>query len=461
MLIGREKEISKLQDLHNSRYSEFVAVYGRRRVGKTFLINTTFAGQFFFTFTGSLNETKSFHLKRFCEALGIKRRVSYWDEAFDALKEKIIQATQIEKKVIFIDEISWIDVNARGFLSNLAYFWNTFCSVRNDVLLIICGSAVSWITDKIFNDYGSLHHRVTARILVQPFTLNETKKYLSSHYINYSDYDILILYMIFGGIPYYLRNLERTMSAIGNVDHLLFNKNATLKNEYEVLFNGLFKDAEKYRQVLELLGNKYSGLSRNEIIEATELSSGGRFAKIMNDLILCSFVDELRNYGNKKKESVYKISDNFTAFYHAFMKEAPNANDYFVSIQNTSKFHEFKGIGYERVSYQHLEQIKSALGIRAVYTVPSFFRNAKTQIDLILDRNDSIINICEIKCINKPYEITKQDDEKMRNRIGEFQSATKTKKSVTSVYITTYGLVSNMYEKHVMAQVVLDDLFKE
>lgn len=472
MLIGREKEIQELRQAYDSEYSEFVAVYGRRRVGKTFLIRETFSYRFTFEHAGVANGDNRTQLRAFRDSLveagmGKMRIPTSWMDAFGLLRQLIKQSSE-EKKVIFIDEIPWMDVPRSNFVSALEYFWNSFASSRNDVLLIICGSATSWIINKVLKDHGGLHNRVTYRLPLFPFTLYECEKYMESRNMSFSRYDLIELYMVFGGVPFYWSLLNRGESAAQNIDRLVFSKRGKLHNEYYELYDSLFRTPEHYICVVKELGEG-AGLNREEIVKKCNLDGNGKTTRILDDLQECGFIRKVPTYG-LKNQAIYKLIDNFTLFYQKFMRDTETDDEQFWSHSYQSSLRKsWVGLAFERVCFQHIRQIKQALGISGVVTTVYSWRTGPSlpsagdgaQIDMLIDRADNMANICEMKFSNGKYVVTQDDHFKISNRSDRFAEFIGHKKSINIAMVTVFGIVQTGYWGDIHNSITSEDLFKE
>ena len=468
-IIGRKAEIIRLTEFLNSDKAELVAIFGRRRVGKTFLIKRFFNEKFVFYFSGAENADRKQQLFNFTTALnkysGKKNPiVEDWQNAFVQL-EKYLRAIRTKgRKVIFIDEVPWLDNAKSGFLSAFEYFWNSFASAQKDIFFVICGSATSWIMNKIIKSRGGLHNRVTRQILLEPFTLNETEQFLKHRKIVMSQFQIAECYMILGGIPYYLVQLEKRLSLSQNIDNLLFKKNATLRDEYTKLYSSLFKSPKKYMQIIEELAKKRKGLTRDEIVKFSKIPNGGGLTTMLDELELCGFISINNNFSTKKNLQLYQLTDFYSLFYINFIKDKRGTNNnYWSSLINTGKHKAWTGYSFELLCKTHISQIKRALSIGGVVSYTSGWRSKKTengaQIDFIIDRNDNIINIFEIKYSNKKFVITKSYDENLRNKRCVFIEETNTKKSVHITMITTYGVKHNEYFNNIQSELLLENLF--
>ena len=469
MIIGREKEIEVLTDCYNSKKSDFVAIYGRRRVGKTFLIRQLFEPDFTFYSTGVLNQNKSTQLKVWNNDIARYggagcRHADNWVDAFVNLNT-LAEKSKKTKKVIFLDEIPWMATMHSDFLTGLDYFWNRLISPRKDVLLIICGSAASWIADNIVNDTGGLHNRLTRQMLLQPFNLKECEHFFKSHNIPLTRYQMAEAYMIFGGIPYYLSLMSPHLSLYQNVDKMYFEQGAELCHEFQNVYRSLYKNAENYIRIIEALATKGIGLTRTEIVETTSIANGGRLTKMLSDLTISGFIRKYKSYGQKNRDSLYQLVDFFSLFDIRFRgKRDEYIEDFWLRFCATSAYSTWSGISFEKLCLLHLPQIRKKLGISGVLTSAfswrGKFENMGAQIDLVIDRNDNVVNLCETKFASGLYQIDKKTHESIQNKKAAFVGSTRTRKAVVTTMITTFGLTKNMYSSEIMSVVMLDDLFE-
>ena len=474
-IIGRIEECRKLEACLEKEQAQLVVVYGRRRVGKTYLINQFFDNKFAVKVTGVYGQSRENQISNFLSVLGQKTGKKYekcenWYSAFGYLREYIESLPVDEKKVIFIDEMPWMDNPKSDFLPSFEWFWNDYASTIDNLVLIVCGSATAWMDEKISKNKGGLFNRFTCRLYLEPFNLYEVEKYLESKDIYWSRYEIAECYMIMGGIPYYLNLLTNKMTFTQNIDSLFFEKHGTLWDEFDNLYGTLFLSSEKYITVVTALGEKKSGMTRAEIIERTGLPTGGELSKVLNNLVLSGFVRVTGFYNQKKKDSIYQLSDYYTMFYLKFIKDNLSHDDkrwsHMVDLPSKKAW---AGFTFEQVCRDHTAQIKRKLGVSGVLTQESSWFCADdddkgvsgAQIDLLIDRRDRVVSICEIKYSINEFIIDKSYDMKLRNKIGSFIKATNCKKSVQMVMVTTYGIKKNMYSGLINAEVVLDDLFEK
>ena len=470
-IIGRIEEMQRLTDYINSDKAEFLVVYGRRRVGKTFLIRQFFNEKFTFYFSGAENASKKQQLFNFTTALNKCSGMEFppvdsWQKAFVQLENYLQNVKPRGRIVIFIDELPWLDNAKSGFLSAFEYFWNTYASAKKEIFLVACGSATSWIMNKIIRSRGGLHNRVTRQICLQPFTLNETEQFLKSKKIVLSRFQIAECYMIMGGIPYYLEQLEKQYSLEQNIDNLFFKKKGVLRDEFSKIYSSLFKSPEKHVQIIEILSKKRKGLLREEIVKLSKIPDGGGLTAILEELELCGFIVINNNFSTAKNNKLYQLTDFYSLFYIHFIRTGQISDkSFWTNTINTPLHNVWTGFSFELLCQSHIEQIRRKLGISGVTTYTSSWRDRNeddhVQIDLIIDRNDNVINVCEMKFSRKEFVITKDYDKNLRNKVWTFAEKTHTKKAVHITMLTTYGIKHNEYWSNIQSEVILDDLFMQ
>lgn len=472
MLIGREREQQKLRDAYKSKSSEFVAVYGRRRVGKTFLVRETFGQKFTFAHSGLANADKISQLEAWTDSLkeyglcGAKPPKT-WIEAFGLLKE-IIRNSKSRKKILFIDEMPWMDTQHSGFVSALEHFWNGWASGRKDVLLIVCGSATSWIINNVIKNHGGLHNRVTAKIYIKPFSLYECEEYAKSKGLVMSRRQILECYMVMGGIPFYWTFLKRGKSLAQNIDELFFNPDGALWGEFDELYASLFRKPDRYVTIVTTLASKQTGMTREELLKEGEMPNSGNATKALNDLESCGFIRKYSPIGRKERGSVYQLVDFYTLFYFKFVHNNKNPDTHFWTlIQETPQYYAWCGLAFERVCFNHIDQIKSALGIGGVlcnvYSWRSKSESSKekgAQIDMLIDRNDQVITLCEMKYSKRQFSIDADYDENLLYKVEKFRKESSTKKAIHIALITTVGLAQNEFYDDVQNIIEMNQLFR-
>lgn len=470
IIIGRNEEQYVLKEIANSKEPHFVALTGRRRVGKTYLIKTFFNNKIDFECSGIPNTTLQSQLQNFYYSITQSFKIrnnesspSNWMEAFQLLSRCLSSKKKKGKIIVFIDELPWLDTHKSNFLPALDWFWNSWASDKN-IMLVVCGSATSWMIHKLINNKGGLHNRITKRIHLQPFTIHETAQFLKHQKINWNPYQILQLYMALGGIPHYLKEIRKGESAMQAINRICFQKNGLLINEFDNLYTALFKNAGIHVQVIFALSSKQKGLTRNEILKAAKLTDGGSFTKILDELEWCNFISSIPSYGRIKKETLYRLTDEFSLFYIKFMYKKKNVN--WQQLSATQTWKSWSGYAFENICRKHIKELKNALGISGVFTEEyalSIRGNAQqqgAQIDLMIDRKDNIINLCEVKFYDKPFIITKDYARQIQYKIDALQALAPSSKSIFPTMITTFGLVDNSYSSGFIQQsVTMDFLF--
>ena len=395
-----------------------------------------------------------------------KGQIGDWFKAFDRLKEVIASAAPV-KKVVFIDEMPWMDTTKSDFLIALTSFWNEWVSARKDVLLIVCGSAASWMVKNLFRNRGGLHNRVTARIRLEPLTLRECEQLVSGRGIDMTRADIAECYMILGGIPYYWRYLAKGLSLAQNIDRMFFAGGAPLRGEYEELYSSLFKNAEVYKKVVRAMTDKKSGLTRKEIVEKSGLKSAGKLTEVLETLEASGFIRRYRSPGKNKRDGIYQLIDNFTLFHFKFLANPSSDEHFWLSTVKTSSRYSWRGLAFERLCLQHQRELRAALGLAAIHTEIYGWRHdgdetypEGSQIDLLIDRADNIINICEMKFSDGPFAITAEYLAELERKMAVFKGVTGTAKGIHLTMVTSSGLIHNAYSRRVQSEIVLDDLFE-
>lgn len=481
IIAGRQREQNLLQRLKNSEKSEFLAVYGRRRVGKTYLIKESFNNNFSFFHTGlapandSISEGGATYglqdqLKHFYRSL---KQYGYsggntptnWLDAFYMLEDLLKEKYSGSRMVVFIDELPWMDTPKSKLIQAIDAFWNSWCSGRN-ILFIVCGSAASWMLDNVINQCGGLYGRITCQIKLSPFNLAETEQYLKLLGVDLSRYDITQTYMALGGIPYYLNLWQEDLSFAQNMDSLFFQKNASLSDEFIKLFKSLFNNPDYFLKIVRFLSKKHCGYSREDIGKAIGLASGGTLTKILDALKASDFIQQYKPIGNSKREQMYRLADPFCWFYLTFIDKGEVSNEHFwestvqSNLQNT-----WRGIAFEEICLLHINQIKHSLGIDGISTTEAAWimkgsgTTSGAQVDLVISRADNIVNLCEMKFYDNEYTVKKEDDVKMRHRISALSEHLDRKQSVRTTLITTFGLNRGTYSGIFSKTIVLDDLF--
>jgi AAA+ ATPase superfamily predicted ATPase len=469
-IAGRKEEQGILLDALHSAKSELIALYGRRRVGKTFLVRTVYERQLCYDLQGSLDAPMEVQLSNFAEQLGKYMAKGIrpaspgsWPEAFTMLETYLGGLRRPDKKVIFFDELPWLDTMHSGFLSALDYFWNNWCTKRTDIVVVVCGSAASWMIRKIVQNTGGLHNRITRRIRLMPFTLAETKEFLSLKRIEMNHYQIALLYMVMGGIPHYLDFVKRGKSAVQNIDAICFDKNGVLRNEFDMLYQSLFKNAERHSAVVRALAKKPSGLNRSEIAKTAGLQSGGHLSDTLKELEESGFIASYPFPQRKLKDTVYRLADEYSHFYLRFIEPRSSAQrGAWALVSQTASWKAWSGYAFESLCLRHVQKIKEALQIGAIYSEEFawYSRAHRAQIDLLIQRADNCINLCEMKFAGGEYQITAADARALQNKTLAYRTATGATQTIFNTWVTTHGVkADSKYEYLVDASVTLDQLF--
>jgi len=473
-MIGRQSERTLLNEKLTNKRAELVAIIGRRRVGKTFLIREHYKKQIVFEFTGTQYADKENQLQKFADKLSefTKNQISLaipedWATAFRQLKAYIQSIRKSKHKpVVFFDELPWIDSPRSGFLNEFAYWWNDWASHQN-MVVVICGSAASWMIDRIVNNKGGLHNRITEYIHLKPFTLAEAKQYVHSVNPALDNYQLVQLYMSVGGIPHYLQHLQKGESATQTINRLCFQKDGILRNEFNNLYAALYEGHERHVSVVKALSTKWKGLTRMEISRLTGLSNGGGLTQILTELTTASFIMPILPFGKKKKDTLYRLMDEYSLFYMTFI-EGKRAGKKEIWLQTSrEQFYKiWRGYAFENICIKHATAIKKALGISGMLTEVSSYRNHTKkegeglQIDMLIDRADQCINLCEMKFYNDEISLTKEDAQALRRRRTRFIQLSKTRKTVFNTLMTTYGINQNQYSLgQVDYHITMDALF--
>ena len=468
-IIGRAAEQDRLARLCESSKAEFAVVYGRRRVGKTFLVREFFGNAFAFHATGIAGGNARVQLAGFNQSLRDYggQPADDWFDAFRELRG-ILEDAHVRrdvasgKRVVFIDELPWLDAPRTDFMAALELFWNQWGSAQKDLLLIVCGSAASWVVKKLFKNRGGLHNRVTARIRLEPFTLAECEQFYHANGHVLTRAQMIEGYMVFGGVPYYLDYLDRRVGLARNVDELCFSATGELTGEFEELYRSLFKHAERHMAVVRALATRSQGLTLQEIGDAAAIAKGGTLTSTLADLEASGFLRGYVPFGKKSRGRVFQLIDPFSLFFLRFM-DGRRHEGFWQANYQSPRVNAWRGYAFELVCLLHERQIRNALGIAAISSDICSWRSRSTdpgaQVDLVVDRADGIIDLCEMKWSRGDYAITKAYDAQLRNKLVAFADETGTRKALHLALVTPYGVKDNMYKHDIQAEIVGDDLF--
>ena len=479
-MIGREQEIRELNERYDSNRPEFIAVYGRRRVGKTYLVDETLKERITFRHSGLSPVDEQNHknglkeqLKHFYLSLqlhGMKRSrcPSSWLDAFFMLEMHLKSIDDGSRQVIFLDELPWMDTPRSGFVTALEAFWNGWASHRDNMMLVVCGSATSWMTDKLINNYGGLYGRLTCQIKLSPFTLNECELFLQSRGVMMSRYDIVQGYMALGGIPYYLGYIKSELSLAQNIDRLFFTDGAVLRHEYDRLFASVFSNPEQMKRIVQFLGTRHAGFTRREILDKTGMEDCGSSTKLLKILENSDFITSYIPFGKSRRETHYKMTDLFCLFHMKFVQGRTETDpDFWMHNVTSQSVSAWRGLAFEEVCFAHIRQIKQALGILGVSSTQSALvvkgdgKNDGMQIDLLISRMDNVVNLCEMKFSSSEFEVKNEDDRKLRERIQRVMEQISRRHSIQVTLVTTFGLKYGIHSGIFQQVVTLDKLFQD
>lgn len=469
-LIGRKTEILILSNALKSNRPELIVVYGRRRVGKTFLIRKVYKSEIRFEFSGIhkvplKQQLNNFHLTLSAKNTNFKKP-SDWIEAFYQLSQYIDMLASKKKKVIFIDEFPWLDTRKSNFLPAFDNFWNSYASKRDDLLVVICGSASSYMIKNIIKSKGGLHNRLTDKIQLAPFNLHEAEQLLKHNKVKLSRYDILQIYMAMGGVPHYLEKVLPGESVAQTLDRLCFNKNGFLRSEFNNVFASLFDQHDNHEAIIRTLASVRKGLTRTEMLTKSKIKTGGTLTKTLLELEESGFIEKYVSYQGTN-DSIYRLTDEYSMFYIKYIENTKHSSSgIWIKMYGQQTYRIWSGFSFETICIKHVEQIKEGLKISGINTVHGSWieKNTQngTQIDLLIDRDDNVINLCEMKFYNTEYAIDKKYAKEIAKKVNAFSSSTKTKKSVFVTFITSYGLITNQYSsQYVQSELTMDHLFVE
>lgn len=481
-IIGRGEELKILERIYKSGEAELLAIYGRRRVGKTHLISNFFGEKgIYFELTGIKDAKLHEQLANFSNEFSSvflkgERRASPagWTEAFIQLKDEIEKTDKSKKVILFFDELPWIASQKSGFLQALEHFWNRYASRNRRVIAVICGSAASWMIKNVIGGKGGLHNRVTKRMRLLPFTLSETEEFLRARNIDLDRKQVIELYMAIGGVAQYLKCVERGKSAAQAISDICFNKDGELFGEFERLYRSLFEHYENHVGIIKALASTSTGLAKNELLKKAGLKSGGTSSKTIKELEEAGFIAYVPVFGKGKSGGKYRLADQYSLFYLNWIEKANLTSfegaikDYWIKKRGSKSFDAWAGYAFENICFNHSSKIKSALGVAGVSTIESAWsyippkgsKEDGAQIDMIIDRADNCINLCEMKYCNTEFVIDKDYSKKLKAKKDVFREKTGTRKTPFTTMITTYGVKENEHYLSVVDnQLTIDALF--
>lgn len=470
-LIGRKREMDLLDRCAQSGRPEFVAVYGRWRVGKTYLIRQYFKDGFAFYATGvadgkTRDQLKAFHAK-LSEYGSPERAIPRdWFEAFSRLR-RLLQSEGVRRDrvssriVVFLDEVPWMDTARSDFKPALDFFWNGWASARDDVMVIACGSASSWMISNLIDDHGGFYNRITRQIRLLPFTLGECEEFFRREGVVFSRRQMVKCYMVFGGIPYYLNAIDRRASLAQNVEQLCFGEAGELRHELDRLFRSLFRHGNRHFSIVCALAERRGGLTRAELEGRAEIGGGKGLTSTLLELEQSGFIRRYKDFTKEVRGAFYQVIDPFTLFSLRFLQgDGPES---WMTFVNSAAYASWSGLAFELVCLLHVNQIKGALGVAGVQSSQSSWRSSKidpgVQIDLLIDRRDDVINLCEMKFSGEPFAIDRAYAQALQRKLTAFREETGTRKALHITMVTLSGLVHNAYWNDVQQELTADDLF--
>lgn len=478
-IVGREKEILELKELYNSGKAEFVAVYGRRRVGKTFLVDEALKGKISFRHAGlspvdagnrknALKEQlRHFYFSLQMQGWKSRKCPTSWMEAFFMLSQLLESKDNEKRQVVFLDELPWLDTPRSGFITAFEGFWNTWGCHRDNLMLVVCGSANSWMLDNLVNSHGGLYGRTTYEVKLRPFTLAECRMFYRKKGIRLSHYDMVQSYMILGGIPYYLGYLKKELSLAQNIDRLFFAEDAILHDEYDRLFASVFANPDQMKRIVELLGTRHCGYTRQEIIAKAGRDDNGATSKMLKALMASDFIQPYVPFGKGKREEHYKLTDPFCLFFMKFVKGRNEIDpEFWMHNVAAPALNSWRGFAFEEVCFTHVRQLKNALGILGISSTHSAWSvkgedgTDGAQMDLLISRKDNVVNLCEMKFYNERFTVGKNDYEKMIHHQNLLSAMLPKRAVVHHVLVTTVGLNYNEYSGVFQNVVTIDKLFE-
>ena len=479
-IIGREEEIAVLERLYNSKKSEFLAIYGRRRVGKSFLVSEVYGTKIVFKSVGTYlkdndrnYETyRRLQLDHFYDALLLsglgkeEQRPANWREAFLLLR-KLLAGIRMRRKVVLIDELPWLaGPQSSEMIAELGYFWNSWADDQRNIVLVVCGSATSWMLDNVIRDYGGLHGRLTGVIKLKPFTLAECARYYRKNGFRLSQYEMCIGYMALGGVPFYLDKLRNDLTMTENIDAIFF-ADEKIHQEYKDVYAGLYASKDRYVDIVKALGARFYGMTQAEIAIHLGIGRGGTLSQMIDNLVESGIIRKYPRYGKQRVEMVYQLKDFFSLFYLRFVEGTQVRTGLWSTMHRTPIYNTWAGNTFELLCIEHLSKIQDTLRIASVdrnYCWKGESPNGRgAQIDLLLESKSSRTDyVCEMKFSGSKYAITSDDEENLLNKLDAFAASKMHHKthSIQLVMVTTMGIAGGEHTSIVNQAVTLDDLFK-
>jgi len=479
-IYSRHAERQVLSQLLERDRSSFLAVFGRRRIGKTFLIRNFYLNRgTLFHVTGVPRETARNQLRNFNEVLcdvfhggEAQKAPATWREAFDCLRKAIASHSTGGKIIVFLDELPWLATHKSGFVQALTYCWNRYLEADPRVILVVCGSAASWMINNIIDDKGGLYGRLTPQMPLLPFNLAETEEYLNCRGIVLDRQQISEIYMATGGVAKYLDLVPCGRSSAQVIQYLFFSRGAeSLSGEFDRLFKSLFQHADRHLNVVRVLAKRQEGYTRSRLVKEANLRSGSVQVRVIRELRESGFISEMRPFGARKKGSIYRLSDEFSLFCLKWERELKDAqvqaqDNYWMELHRTPKWRAWSGYAFERLCFNHVPQILRALGIAGMHcnisgwsTQAGSGSKRGAQVDLVIDRPDHCIHICEMKFSEEPFVITGHVAETLKEKVARFVEHTGTRKTTFLTLITCHGIGAGRERLTIQNELTVDDLF--
>lgn len=471
-MVGRVQERRCLDRCDGSDKSELVCVYGRRRVGKTFLVEQTLGPFFAFHVVGSKDAATSSQLREFGLELTDRgdpnpNPPADWREAFNRLY-KVITAPDAPrsphgKAVVFIDEFPWFAKQRSDFLSAFSTFWNRRSTTGQKLLVVICGSATSWVIEHVLESAGDMAARVTESIFLKPFALAETKEYFDSRGFGWDERSLIETQMVFGGLPYFFSLMSPHQSLAQSIDRLCLRPRAQLRDETMILLESTMRRSRLYVELFALLAQHRYGVPKAEAMRLLGHSTN-QFIKATAEAVKCGYVHEYKNLSKPQNPKYLMLVDPFILFHYRLIEPAhgdsPRSWADFVADQE--RYTAWRGNAFEIVCLQHVRQLKSALGIGGVLTKEYPWASARkaggAQVDLVIERADRIVNLCEMKFTDAPYELTSAVEQELVRKREVFREETGTRLALKTVLVSAQGTAG--YHDSQIAQIITaDDLF--
>lgn len=478
-LVARHLERRTLDEALHSSQAELIAVYGRRRVGKTFLIRQALSRELCFELVGIHDADLSTQLSAFATALGKATSAVAeptaprdWHSAFAQLGAFLSSRFKRRKtkQVVFFDEVPWLASRRSGFLQAFEHFWNTWASQQPRLVVVLCGSAASWMLQNIVRQRGGLHNRVTRRLRVEPFSLADAQELLKARGVDLGRYQTAELYMALGGVPHYLSQVRPGESAAQNIDRLCFARDGLLRTEFQNLYASLFDQAQRHEAVVRALARKRRGLTRHKLLAAASLGSGGAATKVLDELEEAGFILQMPRLGRARRDAVYWLADEYSLFYLTWIEGHRGSSEgVWMRKQGTPAWRAWSGLAFEATCLKHVSAIKAALGIAGVETQegawehrPDHANHDGAQIDLVIDRADRCMNLCETKFSEAEFTVDKAYARELAHKRDVFRAASGTRKALFITLVTTYGVRENEHSRGLVAQTVtMDALFAQ